>query len=121
MKQLLKLISKHTKGRYKFAEVRNNIAYYVACGRKIPEHCIRYPKQKKMSDGVYKLNEYTCGGSYGGCRIGKPSQKCIERGIMNPNQCGRYVFDDIGNFLLTPEELKEIVKSANTCQIDINW
>ena len=111
MRHLLKLISKYSNETYKFAELKNGIAYYVASGRKIPEHCIRYPKYKKLKDGFYKLSPYTCDGN-SGCRIGKPSLKCIKRGIVIPRQCGKYSLSKINNFLLSVDSLKSIIKEV---------
>lgn len=109
MKKLLKLISKHSSHQRHFAELKNNVTYYITSGRKIPEHCICYPKYKKLKDGFYRLNKYICSGN-SGCRIGKPSPKCVKDGIVNSRQCGKYVLDKITNFLLSTEDLKNIVK-----------
>lgn len=111
MKYLLKLVSKYSNMQYHFAELKNNVAYYVTSGRKIPEHCICYPKYKKLKDGFYILNKYICSGN-SGCRIGKPSPKCVKEGIVNPRQCGKYMLDKINNFLLNLDDLKNIIKES---------
>lgn len=112
MKKLLKSIWKQSYGQYNFAELKNGKVYYISTGKRIPEHCITFPKYKRLPDGFYGLSKYICGGA-AGCRIGKPAAKCSAKGVVNKRQCGKYSLIKITNFFLSINNLLNIIEDMS--------
>lgn len=112
MKEVLKAISKHTTDRY--VEVKDGVFYYVTTGKLIPDHCIKKTLyHEECPDGFYTLYKYTCGDKHP-CRIGKPWKKCIARKIAIPSKCGKYVLGKIGNVIISPQSVANIIKEVTS-------
>lgn len=107
MIELLKAIEKTTE--YRFAECVDGIVTTVETGLIIPKEHMAYFKPPK--EGFYEISKYVCEGSKkGGCDIGKPSKSCIDRKIYNPKKCSVYGFEKITNFIISFEQIQEIIK-----------